>query len=642
MKSARHQLILLGFICQGMSWDDWLLPVFYTGLWALCLGVPRRPVRIGPVGEILVLALGCVAGFVASAALGRNTHFFIGHGLAFMQAARLMRPLNSRERMFSFLIACFHLAVACTFVFDLRFIGILIAALILVPRALQELATGSFSGTAPVTPPRRPSVASIAAITAFTAVFFVCFPRLFVGPPLQMRLFGSAGEGSLRESMIDPSRTGLAQSSRVLMQVEGQDIGYLRCFSLVDTDGRSWLAPERAPLKRFDYRTREQLDSFPHRRVRVKNAGFLERLLPTDGQAVQAGGNFFSRPHANAHGGVEAVAMWNTANNIYEYWTDPQPKPEPLIESLRRRYTSAPPPTERVRRWLDDVLGGTTDPFAQAKKLESHLRDQFTYTLGAPELNRLNTLEDFLFNQRQGHCERFAASLALLLRYQDIPTRMVVGYLPQARNILTGATAVRFKDAHSWTEAWFEGRGWVTLDATPPLTEVASSWSFRGLLEDLDFAWSSYIVNLDAPTQRQLFAVSFDALQRLPGWLVARGQPLLATVLVALLVLVAWRLALRRRSSNSTAARSLRESQRRVLTLYDQMTGILASDGFHRLPSATPLEFQLHLSRSGFPRIAEVETITRLFCLARYKGQRLSHDELASISEALKRLRAPR
>ena len=47
MKSSRNQLILLGMICQGLSWDDWLLPGISLGLWLVALGAVRRPVHLG-------------------------------------------------------------------------------------------------------------------------------------------------------------------------------------------------------------------------------------------------------------------------------------------------------------------------------------------------------------------------------------------------------------------------------------------------------------------------------------------------------------------------------------------------------------------------------------------------------------------
>lgn len=639
MSAARHRLILLGLVCQGLAWDDWIMPSTYALLWLLALGGLSRWVRLGPTGEGVVLAVASAASFGLSALLGRDTHFFIGHGLAFLQLARLLRPLNRREQLFSLLIASFHFGVACTFVFDLRFILIFLAAVVLVPGTLQELAAEGFVPASAPFPAPRVSLGLLTAVLVLTVFFFLATPRLFVGPPLQVRMFGAAGEGSLRESIIDASRSGLAQSSRVLMQITGDRIGYLRCFSLVDTDGIRWQVAKTAPLKRFAARSREEMAALLHRQVQVKHAGYLERLIPTDGQVVQLLGNFFARPYQNVHGGVESSMMWDTANNVYEYWVEPNPRPEPLPPTLRTRYTNAPPASPRLRTWLAEVVGDEKEPFKQARRLESYLRDHFTYRLGAPELSRLNALEDFLFERKEGHCERFAAALATLMRLQGIPSRMVVGYVPQARNQLTGATVVRFKDAHSWAEGWFEGRGWVPLDATPPARED-NSWSWRALLDDLDFTWSSFVVNLDAPAQRQVLTWSWQAFLNTPIWLAQRPW---AWGSLGVLGLLTWLYYYRRQHPGALAPpwrRSPQKTRRAAANAYERMLSIVAEAGYERQPHLTPQEFQDELHRAQCPGLEEITRITQLFCATRYGERSLTRAEEQLLQAALAQLPA--
>ena len=53
----------------------------------------------------------------------------------------------------------------------------------------------------------------------------------------------------------------------------------------------------------------------------------------------------------------------------------------------------------------------------------------YTYTLNLRREDRsIDPTADFLINVKQGHCERFAAALALSLRGLGIPTRVVKGY----------------------------------------------------------------------------------------------------------------------------------------------------------------------------------------------------------------------
>ncbi|MBC8135676.1 MAG: transglutaminase domain-containing protein [Fibrella sp.] len=74
---------------------------------------------------------------------------------------------------------------------------------------------------------------------------------------------------------------------------------------------------------------------------------------------------------------------------------------------------------------------------------------------------------DFLREKKDAHCEFFAASATLLLRYAGVPTRYVTGYLAHEPGQEAGETVVRQRDAHAWCEAWVDGYGWISVDATP-------------------------------------------------------------------------------------------------------------------------------------------------------------------------------
>ena len=56
--------------------------------------------------------------------------------------------------------------------------------------------------------------------------------------------------------------------------------------------------------------------------------------------------------------------------------------------------------------------------------------------------------------------------MAVLLRADGIPTRIVTGYGPGERNPFTGYYEVRSSDAHAWVEVYYPGYGWVPYDPT--------------------------------------------------------------------------------------------------------------------------------------------------------------------------------
>ena len=637
MKSARNQLTLLGLVCLGFSWDDYFMPGLYLVAGVVCLRLARRGIAIPAWAEVLLMLAGAIFGYEMGSLPGRTPHFFIGHGLAWLQLARLLRPLTPRERMFSLIIAVFHIGVACTVVLDLRFALILPFVAWLAPKALMEMEAERFDGPAETPRPALPLTAVLMAVVVMV-LFFVSFPRGVITPPMRATRLGPGDFGSLEDALMDPSRSARAQASRVLMQIQGEKIGYLRAFSLVETDGTIWQAAQRPPLKRLDYYTRDSLAPYSYRRVRVKQPAFLGKIFPTDGRVVFLTGNFFQQPLRNAHGGIQAMTVWNAINNVYEYWVDPNPEPEPLLRGLLRIYTNHPAQSRRLHAWLDQRLKGESDAFAQAKRLEAWFHNTYSYQLGAPALNRLNAVEDFVFNHREGHCERFAASLALLLRMKGIPARVVVGYVPSSKDWFSGWINVRFRDAHAWTEAWFPGRGWVQFDATPRGSgQPERSWT--DLFDDIDFAWYAHVANFDRPTQNALFASISQGLAALPG-LLEQNRLVLATLCAGVLLLVGfqqWRQKWRFRTR--TAPDPRQASQVLAANYYGQMLKALLKLGFVRAPAQTPNEFLHELERQSAPLLVEARLVTELFCASRYGTLVLTTPLTHDLEAALRRIR---
>jgi transglutaminase-like putative cysteine protease len=107
-----------------------------------------------------------------------------------------------------------------------------------------------------------------------------------------------------------------------------------------------------------------------------------------------------------------------------------------------------------------------------AQKALSYFREQgFVYTLEPPLLGR-DSVDEFLFGDKQGFCEHYASSFAFLLRAAGVPARVVTGYQGGDINPVDEYMIVRQSDAHAWVEAWLEGRGWVRFDPTAAASPV--------------------------------------------------------------------------------------------------------------------------------------------------------------------------
>lgn len=134
-------------------------------------------------------------------------------------------------------------------------------------------------------------------------------------------------------------------------------------------------------------------------------------------------------------------------------------------------------------------------------------REKFQYTL-EPHLLGKHSVDDFLFETREGFCEHYSSSFVFLMRAADIPARVVTGYQGGEFNDLGGYYIIRQSDAHAWAEVWLKERGWVRVDPTaaiaPARVQSSLAASLPGsaalpLFERPSFRWVRGLrMNLDS------------------------------------------------------------------------------------------------------------------------------------------------
>src|SRR5262249_27342467 len=181
---------------------------------------------------------------------------------------------------------------------------------------------------------------------------------------------------------------------------------------------------------------------------------------------------------------------------------------------------------------------GADATIQRARALESYLRDSgdFAYSLHMEvKDSRLDPIEDFLVNRKEGHCEYFASALTLLLRSIDIPARMVNGFKGGDWNELIQTMNVRQKHAHTWVEAYAGLRPgperlplWITLDPTPGAERQRSiaamggiTGNFRTLTDLVRHIWVFYIVGYDRDRQTRLL---YGPMRQMIGWIKDKYQ----------------------------------------------------------------------------------------------------------------------
>src|SRR6185312_13504316 len=77
-----------------------------------------------------------------------------------------------------------------------------------------------------------------------------------------------------------------------------------------------------------------------------------------------------------------------------------------------------------------------------------------------------------LFESQEGYCEYYASAMAVLLRAEGIPTRVVGGYYPAPYDADEGGNLYREKNAHLWVEVFFPKFGWIPFEPTANRDEL--------------------------------------------------------------------------------------------------------------------------------------------------------------------------
>jgi transglutaminase-like putative cysteine protease len=122
---------------------------------------------------------------------------------------------------------------------------------------------------------------------------------------------------------------------------------------------------------------------------------------------------------------------------------------------------------QRVLDLANEITADSPTTYDKIRALEDWMAQNTTYSLDIPPLPEgADSVDEYLFETRQGFCEQIGTSLVVMLRSLGIPSRLAVGFIPGERNSLTGLYEVRASDAHSWAEVYFPGVGWQGFDPT--------------------------------------------------------------------------------------------------------------------------------------------------------------------------------
>ena len=293
-------------------------------------------------------------------------------------------------------------------------------------------------------------------------VLFLLFPRV-QGPLWGLPQDAYSGLSGLSESMAPGNLSQLTLSDAIAFRVDfNGDLPprrtlYWRGPVLWDFDGRTWRvgSPSLANLPEPKNGTRSEYSGLrePHNRnwlFALESAA----LLPPRARYLDDGQIVTLAP-------VRSRLRYEMVSRL-----EADPVTEEDKRNLRRALALPPGFNPRARalaaRWHAESAG---DRQALARAIEYFRVEKLQYTT-EPRLLGRDSVDEFLFESREGFCEHFSSAFAFLMRAAGVPARVVVGYQGGDLNPVDNRFTVRQADAHAWTEVYLVDRGWVRVDPT--------------------------------------------------------------------------------------------------------------------------------------------------------------------------------
>ncbi|MGG3838296.1 transglutaminaseTgpA domain-containing protein [Paenibacillus thiaminolyticus] len=308
---------------------------------------------------------------------------------------------------------------------------------------------------------------------------------------------------------------------------------------------------------------------------------------------------------------------------------------------------------ERVADLARSLTEGETNNYDKAKKIEQYLRTQFTYT-NVPDLSKRTSsdfVEGFLFEIKEGYCDYFSTSMAVMLRSVGVPTRWVKGYAPGAREgsdrpMMTGSfdpdEGGRFRvtnaDAHSWVEVYMGEYGWISFEPTPGFSMPSPDQE----KQEPD-TQPEQEEEKQPEVKEEKKAGKPEEETSLPAWVITAARSIVGA---ALLGLLAW--LVRQWGQAGFSLRWLRTFRRRIspsdrVVLETELwLSYCRLHGLRKEPHETVREAALRWSE-GLPKLeAPLQVIVPMFEQAKYSGEPLEQSDVARFREAVRQFRRVR
>lgn len=372
----------------------------------------------------------------------------------------------------------------------------------------------------------RCASSSLLAVLPLAAVLFVSVPRM-KEPLWRIPQGGQQAKTGLSGTMQPGSISNLVQSDEWVANItfsdglkpQPRDL-YWRAIIMSDFDGTRWQAmPDFAADGAPQLRVPEGRGVRYQMIIRDQNGAlpaldYPAGVLP-QGLVRRLGGTVRAE---RSREGLRRLDLQAALGDTL---------PHALNEAEYRRYTRLPEGNPQTRRLAETLAKQSPTERAFIRNVLNHFsRRHFRYTLRPPMTAGRNSIDEFMFATRQGFCEHYAQSFAVIMRAAGLPARIVTGYQGAEYNPQGGFWQIRAKDAHAWTEVWLPSEQvWLRVDPTAAVAAVRTEQGIGSALPQNDrvliadesafsrwrdagqFYWQQWVVNYDQSRQNSFFSL---------------------------------------------------------------------------------------------------------------------------------------
>jgi hypothetical protein len=378
----------------------------------------------------------------------------------------------------------------------------------------------------------------------FAFLLFFSFPRLSLGYLHGINLRTNAQSGFSKQVVIEKGSVTL--NNQIVMRVVTKELNsplYISGMHYSFFDGKKWKA-EDGKRKIFPVGV-------------TNNFGITSGMVKTTIYLEPIGTDILLGPDKLV--GIRGEFLYLRTNVFGDFFTDlPYYKtikydafssikgksPIVTIDRVKdpSRYLQTPNFSAKFIKIAKQAAKGLNEQ-EKIESIVNFLKRNYTYSLNPTAQN----IEDFIANKKSGYCEHFATAFVMIARINNIPARLVSGFVTSEFNPDGNYFIVRAKDAHAWAEVYLPNEGWIRVDPTPTAKTPKPS-AIALFIDSIRMARYRNIVTYNSTKQMELLSsiqrsvsktsVAINSWMHLFRKIVKKWKPISLLTAIVLLLLI--------------------------------------------------------------------------------------------------------